>query len=210
MLEDIKRAEGQLANPDSGWVTRRDAAVQLSRAAVAAVEALKAHEDELDVDVRRVIEQGLGEASAALAGVQPLPAVKEYSLEELARSCAKPGQRVVAPHGNGFVVQVETKGGRRQAVYLMRTERKDGQSLVRIFTECGRATQESLHWALRANMNLSHGALALSTESGEERLVVINCYLADYCTPNEVRASVKELAFYGDWIEKKLTGLDDF
>ena len=27
---------------------------------------------------------------------------------------------------------------------------------------------------------------------------------------NEIKASVKELAFYGDWIENKLTGLDDF
>jgi len=40
--------------------------------------------------------------------------------------------------------------------------------------------------------------------------VLTNCFLARTATPSLIKASVKELAHYGDWIESKLGGLDDF
>jgi len=207
---ELEKLAKQLHDPEAGWVVRRDAAENLGKAACFVLDALREHADEMDVDVRRAVDHALGEASAALAGVPPLPQVKQYTLEELAKACAKDGERVVAPHGKGFVVQVTLKSGRRQAVYLNHHQRKDGMELIRIFTECGPPREDALEWALRANMKITHGALALTKDSGEERLVLTDCYLAHAATPAEIKASVKELAFYGDWIESKLTGLDDF
>jgi hypothetical protein len=209
VTEELEKYAKQLRNPDAGWVVRRDAAENLGKAAAFALDVLREHADEMDVDVRRVVDQALGQASAALEGVPPLPQVKEYSLEELARACEKEGERVVAPHGEGYVVQVTLKSGRKQAVYLNHHKRKDGMELIRIFTECGKPREDALEWSLRANMKVSHGALALARDGEQERLVLTNCYLAHAATPAEVKASVKELAHYGDWIENKLSGLDE-
>lgn len=210
MTEKLEKLAQKLHDPDTGWVIRRDAAETLGKIAYFALDALREHADEMDVDVRRAIDQALGEASAALAGVAPLPKLKQYTLEELAKGCAKDGERVVAPHGKGFVVQVTLKSGRHQAVYLNHHKRKDGMELIRIFTECGKPREDALEWALRANMKIAHGALALTKDDGEERLVLTDCYLTHAANPAEIKASVKELAIYGDWIESKLSGLDDF
>ena len=75
---------------------------------------------------------------------------------------------------------------------------------------CGKPRADAFEWALRANMKISLGALALTRDGGEERLVLTNCFLARTATPSLIKASVKELAHYGDWIESKLGGLDDF
>ena len=209
-MEQLEKLAKQLRDAQSGWVVRRDAADNLGKIACYALDALREHADEMDVDVRRAVDTALGEASAALAGIPPMPQVKQYSLEELAKGCAKEGERVVAPHNDGYVVQVTLKSGRHQAVYLNHHTRKDGMELIRIFTECGKPREDAFQWALRANMKVAQGALALTKDSGEERLVLTNCYLAHSATPAEIKASVKELAHYGDWIESKLTGLDDF
>jgi len=208
--EELEKLARQLRDAQAGWVVRRDAAQELGRIACFALEVLHEHADEMDVDVRRVVDLALGEASAFLAGVPPSPQVKQYTLEELAKACAKEGERVVAPHGKGFVVQVTLKNGRHQAVCLNQHKRKDGTELIRVFTECGKPREYAFEWALRANMKISHGALALSKDGGEERLVLTDCYLAHAATPAEIKASVKELAYYGDWIESKLGELDDF
>ena len=49
---------------------------------------------------------------------------------------------------------------------------------------------------------------ALAEEDGEDRLVLINNFVTSQATPRGIRACVKEMAAYGDWIEKKLSGED--
>ena len=41
-------------------------------------------------------------------------------------------------------------------------------------------------------------------------MVLARTFLASEATPAQVKAAVKEIAYYGDWLELKLTGLDDF
>ncbi|HPJ97888.1 MAG TPA: hypothetical protein PKW60_00255 [Candidatus Hydrogenedentes bacterium] len=208
--EELERLAQQLRDTQTGWVARRDAAQALGKAVSFALDALREYSDEMDVDVRRAVDQALGEASAALAGVPARPPVRQYTLEELAIACAKDGERVVAPHGKGYVVQVTLKSGRHQAVFLNHHVRKDGAELIRVFTVCGKPRADAFEWALRANMKISLGALALTGEGDEERMVLTNRFLARAATPSQIKASVKELAVYGDWIESKLGELDDF
>lgn len=207
MFEEIDKAAVDLANREAGWVTRRDGAEVLGQAAVRALAALKAHEEEPDVDVQRSVESALGQASGALAGVAPKPG--GHSLEELARFCEKPGSREVTASGDGYAVKVQLKAGRHQMVYITPFKRKDGIELVRVYTRCGPPQEKTLSWALAANMKLAQCAFALIEEEGEEQLVLTNCYLAGQATPTEIKVAVKEVAHYGDWMETKLTGLDD-
>jgi hypothetical protein len=131
------------------------------------------------------------------------------SFDDLARACAKTGERTVTRHEQGYAIDVQLKEGRHQRVFLTAFERKDGVKLIRVFTYCGKPTPESLQWSLEVNMKLTRGALALCGKDADLRLVLVDCYPAGEATPHAVKTSVKEIAHYGDWIEQKLTGLDE-
>ncbi len=210
MFEEIAETAKALADADAGWVDRRDSAQKLGDIAAKALDALRQFEDELDVDVHRAVDDALANASGALAGVEPVRQSKHYTLEELAMSCQRDDNRVVAPHEDGFVVQVDLKSGRHQAVFIMPHTLRDGAELIRVFTKCGAPSDQSAEWALRANMKLSQGALAIEKNEGEKEFVLINCFLATELTPAEIKDAVKRIAFYGDWVETKLSDLDEF
>ncbi|HOZ46024.1 MAG TPA: hypothetical protein PLO37_09845 [Candidatus Hydrogenedentes bacterium] len=208
MLEELDKAAADLANKKAGWVFRRDAAELFGQAAAKSLAALRAHEDDADVDVRGAVARALGTASAGLTGIAPEASPTAYSIKELARACEKPGKRTVEPSGEGYVVDVAVKGARTQKVYLMPDKGENGIETIRIFTVCGPPKPEALGWALRTNMKLALCGFAIMDWQGEEQLVLTDCYLAEHVSPKEIRAAVKEAAAYGDWIEHKLTGAD--
>ena len=208
MSKELEKAIAGLRDRDAGWVTRRDAAEALGRAAAAAVETLRAHMEDADQDVRRTVFDSLGRASAGLRGIKPITEAKTPSLRELVEACAKPGSREVTETRAGFDVRVTLKDGRAQVVHVEQRVRKDGIELVRVYTHCGKPTDDALRWALRTNMDLAQCALAIAKEEGGDVLVLTNSFLSGEVTPEEVKACVKEIAFYGDFIEQK-TGKED-
>lgn len=208
MANSIEKAIAVVQDTKAGWVHRRDAVEFLAAAAGKAVDGLVAHREEPDVDVRAAVEKELGRLSAKVAGIAPLEeeTARVYSLDELAQACEKPGKRSVAAWGEGYQVEVTLKDGRRQHVYIVPHREENRPPMVRIHTYCGQAAPGAFRWALKSNMRLVHGAVALTEEEGEERFVLVNSLLADKANPSEVKAAVKELSIYGDWIEKKLSG----
>ncbi len=210
MFEDIERAAAALHDTKAGWVTRRDGADALGQAAMRAIEALNAHAEERDVDVGRAVKEALGQVSGALAGIPPTAGEATHTLEELVRYCEKPGERSVVREGEEYSIEVGLREGRQQVVYVTPLKRRDGVELIQIYTHCGPFDEGALKWALEANMKLAQSAIAVTQVDGEERFVLTNSYFASEATPAEVKASVKEIAFYGDWLEQKLTGRDDF
>lgn len=210
--QDIDKAAAALHDPRTGWVNRRDAAEALGNAAMHAIKTLRAHEEDPDTDVRETTRKLLREVAGVLAGIEPRPpetAPQSFSLEQLARACEKEGERTVTPRDGGFVVTVRLRQGRHQDILVSALERNDGVRLIRVFTDCGEASDDALSWALRANVKLTHCALALTSEGDAQRFVLTRCFLADAAGPAQVKAAVKEMAFYGDWMEKKLSGLDE-
>lgn len=210
MFEEIDGAIQKVKDTKAGWVTRRDAVELLGKVALKALDALQDASDEMDVDVRRSVDDMLGRAAAALKGVKPKVAQETLSLEELAKACAKEGVRIVEPEGEGYVVRVLMKDGRRQHVHLRRFTRADGVALVQVYTVCGKADEKSYAWALRTNMKLIQGAVALARQGDDERFVLTMCFLAGEVTKSEIKAAVKEAAYYGDWIEQKVSEQDEF
>jgi hypothetical protein len=210
-VEELEKAAKNLADTDAGWVHRRDGAAKLGEIAAKALDALRQFGDEMDVDVRRAVDDALENASGALQGVKPVRRTSSYTLQEMAEGLADTEKRTVAPHEDGYVIQLELNDGRRQAVFVLPHTLRDGAQTVRVYTRCGTPTAQSLEWALRANMKLSQGALAIRrTDDGKKEFVIINCFLANELTPTELKDAVKRVGFYGDWVEQKLSDLDEF
>ena len=210
MLEEIDDALQRLADTKAGWVTRRDAADLLGKAALKALAALQQFSDEMDVDVKRAVDEALGRAAGVLRGVTPITGPTQYSFDELARSCEKPGSRTVEKDDDGYVIRVKTDDNRAQNVHVRLFKRSDGIDLVQVYTVCGKSDEGAFGWALRANMKLIQGAIALAKQGDDERFVLTACFLASEMTKAEIKAAVKEMAHYGDWIESKLTDRDEF
>jgi hypothetical protein len=210
MREQIQQAAKKVRDTRAGWVTRRDAVQFLGDVAAESLAVLKEHAEEPDVDVRRVVDEALQQASAALAGIAPKTLNRTYSLEELVRPCEKPGSRTITPEDAGFMIDVRFKKGRSQRVHVSSFKSQDGRDMVRVMTQCGKGDDQAADWSLRANMKIPHGAVALTEIDGEETLVLVNCHPIIRVTPAEIKDDIKAIAFYGDWLEKKLTGQDDF
>jgi len=211
MFEDIDKAVGNLSNRNAEGVDRRDAADALGGAAARALAALRAHVEDPDVDVRAAVRGVLARMEAAPpARGTDAETRKEYSIDELARTCEKPGKRTVERNGDGYRVEVILKDDRRQTVYIMPFTRQDGIKLIRVYTFCGVARPNVARWALHTNMKLAQCAFALMKDEDQEQLVLLNSYLANDVTPNEIHLAVKEVAYYGDWVEREYAGLDDF
>ncbi len=205
MLDELDKAIEALDNPDAGWVNRRDAAELLGQAGARAVAALEKHREEPDLDVRKSIDESRRQVAAGTT-----EAFKAYGLEELVRALEQPGRRDVTKQGDGFQIDLAIKKGRKQKVMVTPSTRNDGHPIIRIYTRCAKPTEAKLDRMLRLNMSLAQCSVALSGPEDNEMLVMVNCFLADQITPEMLRSSVKEVAYYADWLEEKLTGADEF
>ena len=99
--------------------------------------------------------------------------------------------------------------GRKQKVYV-RADGKDdqGSPLICVYTVCAPATKDHFEKALRYNMRMSFGALAINDHANDSFLVVVDTLLADAAQPVELRKSIDSVAKHGDKIERVLTGKD--
>jgi hypothetical protein len=208
--DSIDRAIAHLDGREAGWVYRRDAAEILGKSAAKAIHALRARENEADVDVKTAVHNALVIARDALEGTGAAGHVG-YSLKALAEYMAKPGVREVSRQDDGYAIDVTLKDGRKQRVYMQPFVQRSGRAMVRLYSFCGPAPSGKVRdWALRNNTQFAQCALALMAHEGEERLALVNAFVLEWAAPQAVKASLKEITHYADWLEKKLTGDDIF
>lgn len=217
MFEELEATIKTLNDTSAGWVNRRDAAVTLGEYAKRAAAALHARAQEPDVDVRRGVDEALkllgsplppapsGKA-AAPASARPSPP----TMKELAQACARKSRREVRPDGDGFVVRVRLKDDRSQEVRIERHKRADGHEMIRVSTECGAADEKSIAWAIRSNDQFLYCAFCLEPRETGDHLTIVSNFDPELVQPEMVKNAVKEIAYYGDWLEKKLTGEDNY
>jgi len=210
MSAELDQAIEVLQDQRAGWVHRRDAVHAVREHAGRALAALKAHADDSDRDVRDAVLEALGTAQAALQGIEAVPAIRAHTLDELVEYVKKPGSRDVAATNDGYDITVALRDGRKQIVHVRTGKSQAGDETVQVSTRCGPATERGYKWALRNNTGLTHCGMALVEHDGREYFDMVNAFLSNNVTPEEFKACVKELAFYGDWAESKLTEGDAF
>lgn len=204
--DTLQKAVETLANPSAGWATRKEQAVLLGETARCAIEALRTSKDDADPDVRNQVRKELKQ----LPLVRARSGTPEHSLGSLAEACAKPGRRTVTDQGDGFQIEVRISDERAQDVFIVPDAREDGASLVRVYTKCGKPDAASAAWALRSNAELIGCAFAVENHDRFEHLILVQNFVLAKVTPDEVVAAVKQIAYYGDWLERKLSGVDAF
>jgi hypothetical protein len=208
MADDLDRAIAEVSNRGATWVSRRDAADYLGRVAAQAREALKQNAEDPDTDVRAAVARALGDAAwrdAGRAGRE-----SQLTLEELVRAIEKPGKREVQVIGGGFEIAVTLKNGRTQKVCATHGTSEAGADTIRVCSRCGPAAEQEMAWALRTNNRLPHCSLAIVEDGGREWFDLVHSLRAQKATVDEFRACVKEVAFYADWAEARLTKGDVF
>lgn len=206
MDDSLQKAADTLANPSAGWATRKEQAARLGDMARRAIEALRACKDDADPDVRNEVRKVLKQLPLVRArGNTP-----EHSVESLAHACAKPGRRNLTTLDDGFQVEVMINDERMQDVFIVPDSREDGAPLVRVYTKCGKPDASSAAWALRTNAELIGCAFAVENHDRFEHLILVQNFVLAKVTPEEVIAAVKQIAYYGDWLERKLSENDTY
>ncbi|MCD4784254.1 MAG: YbjN domain-containing protein [Candidatus Eremiobacteraeota bacterium] len=98
---------------------------------------------------------------------------------------------------------------RRQFVYVTGYHKgPDNEDMFQVFTVCAPDDERFYKSALLLNMNLPFGAIALSNVEGETYFVLVDTYLAESVTAEELNASISTLARAGDKMERMLIGDD--
>ena len=110
---------------------------------------------------------------------------------------------------NGFKVNIPLPDNRKQKVFVTTGRRdSDGEEIFQIFTICVKADPSLYEFALRMNMEIDYGALAIHEFYGEDYLVMVDTQLVKSAQPIEIEKSIVALAEIGDDIERILTGED--
>jgi len=147
-----------------------------------------------------------------LAGIAPAPHQEppaKPDLKTLLDACAKEGSRCVSPDGDGFRVDVTLPNNRKQMVSVRCHVLKGGLEIVRVETTCAPAEEKAFSWALRANRDLLHCAVGLDANGDKTPYLILRAsFVLSELTAATLKASVKEAAFYADWIEAQLTAKD--
>ncbi len=203
MADDLDRAITQLSNREGTWVARRDAADFLGKVASRARDALARFAQDPDTDVRTAVARALGDPAWREVG-----RVGALTLEELVRAVERQGKRAARPIEGGFEITVTLKSGRMQKVFVTRGSSEAGAETIRVRSRCGLADAQTMEWALRANDRLPHCSLAIVEDAGQQWFEIGHSLRVQKATPDELRACIKEVAFYGDWAEARLSKQD--
>jgi len=209
MADELDRAVAALADRNATWVTRRDAADWLGKIACRALAGLSAvRQEEEDPDVRSAVERALSESKRGLSGASGTRS--RATIEGLVKAIEKPGVRDAGAIDGGFEIRVALRGDRHQTIRVAEGTSQAGEDTVQISTRCGPAADKALKWALKTNAGFTHCGMALVESEGTEYFDLVHAIALETATVDEFKACVKEMAFYGDWAEQKLTKGDEY
>lgn len=132
-----------------------------------------------------------------------------YTDEELIHKSAEDMPWTLDWNPDGWSVQVSLPEGRQQNVRVLFPSPEGKSKLVVLYTECGPADQNLYEWALKLNLKLPFGAVALRQSGDELLFVMVNSFLRDTVTPRDLQKSISRLSSEADSLEKQLTGGED-
>lgn len=114
------------------------------------------------------------------------------------------------PTPYGYEVDVPLAGRRRQRVrVIFENPDPDGDPAILVQTNCGPAHEKNFKWALRLNLKLAYGHLAIRRSGEQDQFVFCQTLLEPTTQKEELRKAVLAAAERGDWVEKQITGGKD-
>jgi len=129
--------------------------------------------------------------------------------ELLVRDATSGLRAKVTPSGGTHFVEVDLESGRKQTVrVVMGASDFEKSPIVIVYTECAPADPRLYEFALRTNLTLHYGALALREVDGRNRLVLFDSLSREGLAPQALRKSIAFVAEKGDLLEQRLTGQD--
>lgn len=139
------------------------------------------------------------------------PPCEEWGDEELLKEAVS-GLEAEIRSGDGvFTLTLPVRKERRQEVIVLTKYRdSDGSPLLIIYSACGPAAAENFEWALRMNLTLPYGSIAVRDLEGSPAFVMFNTLLRVGLTPLELRKSIVTVAEKSDEIEETLTHRDRY
>jgi hypothetical protein len=119
----------------------------------------------------------------------------------------------VQPSGsdNSYQFKLSLPEGREQKVSVFfgrEDEQKD--PIVVIYSECGAADPKYYEAALRKNLTIPAGALAIRDVGGKPIFVIVDTMLTELVTPSTLAKKIENIAARADAIEKGLTKRDRY
>lgn len=81
---------------------------------------------------------------------------------------------------------------------------------MQVSTPCGTAMPSQYAEALRLNMLIPFGALAIAEIDGADHLVIVDTYRRATVHPEILADAIQSLARHGDSIEQSLSDVDQF
>jgi len=110
----------------------------------------------------------------------------------------------------GYLLRVPL-GNRHQDVTInFKAKDSDGNALVVAYTRCGPAAEKHYEWALRQNIKMPAGAIAIADIDGHANFVVVDVLARSTVTPQILIESVRRTARKGDQLESALTKADEY
>jgi serine/threonine-protein kinase len=113
------------------------------------------------------------------------------------------------PEKGRFEVTVHLPDGRKQRVFVESGEAKLlSDEVVRLYSVCAPRREGYYHRALELNAEVPHASIAVQNVGGSPHFVMVATYPRATCDPEEVRASILNIARWADAVERILTGAD--
>lgn len=130
--------------------------------------------------------------------------------EAMVRSVAASAGYRVDESAGALRITVPVGTLRKQVVTVEFGRRDDqGHAVVSCWSVCGPAVEKNAGALLRYNTGMLHGAFALRTVQGAEKVVLQSNHLAETLDPLEVSRTLSAIAWQADKVEEKLTGGDE-
>ncbi len=117
----------------------------------------------------------------------------------------------VSGSGQEYALTVSLPEDRSQQVWVDFSKKdNDDRAIVQLCTPCGDADSIRYEWALKLNMAIPYGAVAVAELEGRLCFAMVDSYLRATCDPEDLAKSLMSLAEQGDAIEKALVHEDRY
>jgi len=138
------------------------------------------------------------------------PAAAGQSVADLVAEAVYGTDVSASQKGSGYSLRVALGDRHQDVIIHPKAKDSDGSPLVVAYTRCGAADPKHYEWALRQNVKMSAGAIAVIDIDGHPNFVVVDVMARSTVTPQILIDSVKRIARKGDQLESALTKADEY